>query len=173
MSILPIAVIGAGPVGLAAAAHLAERGLPFVVLEAGDRAGSSVREWGHVRLFSPWRYDIDPAAAKLLADAGWNRPDDDRLPTGAELADDYLQPLADLPDRHQDYDDARPPHVNQQALGGQTQAAHHLVDRPIERVEDPEPGQSVGHVGDNRRDVGRRAVEADAASRSIQQQRQS
>jgi len=97
MSTLPIAVIGAGPVGLAAAAHLAERGLPFVVLEAGDRPGSSVREWGHVRLFSPWRYDIDPAAAKLLADAGWNRPDDDRLPTGAELADEYLRPLAELP----------------------------------------------------------------------------
>ena len=96
MSTLPIAVIGAGPVGLAAAAHLAERGLPFVVLEAGGRPGSSVREWGHVRLFSPWRYDIDPAAAKLLADAGWSRPDDGRLPTGAELADEYLRPLAEL-----------------------------------------------------------------------------
>jgi len=97
MSILPIAVIGAGPVGLAAAAHLAERGLPFVVLEAGDRAGAAVREWGHVRLFSPWRYNIDAAAAKLLADAGWQRPDDDHLPTGAQIADDYLRPLADLP----------------------------------------------------------------------------
>jgi thioredoxin reductase len=97
MSTLPIAVIGAGPVGLAAAAHLAERGLPFIVLEAGDRPATAVREWGHVRLFSPWRYNIDTAAAKLLADAGWQRPDDDRLPTGAQLADDYLQPLAELP----------------------------------------------------------------------------
>ncbi|GAA0495846.1 flavoprotein [Paractinoplanes deccanensis] len=94
---LPVVIIGAGPVGLAAAAHLAERGLPFVVLEAGDRPAAAIREWGHVRLFSPWRYNIDTAAAKLLADAGWNRPDDDRLPTGAQLADDYLQPLADLP----------------------------------------------------------------------------
>nr|WP_296069135.1 FAD-dependent oxidoreductase [uncultured Actinoplanes sp.] len=94
---LPIAVIGAGPVGLAAAAHLADRGLPFVLLEAGGEPGSAVRAWGHVRLFSPWRYDIDPAAGRLLADAGWVRPDDDRLPTGAQLADDYLQPLADLP----------------------------------------------------------------------------
>ena len=93
----PVAVIGAGPVGLAAAAHLAERGLPFLVLEAGDRPASAVREWGHVRLFSPWRYNIDSAAAKLLADAGWTRPDDDHLPTGAQLADDYLQPLAALP----------------------------------------------------------------------------
>ncbi|WP_433305049.1 FAD-dependent oxidoreductase [Actinoplanes sp. CA-030573] len=94
---LPIAVIGGGPVGLAAAAHLAERGLPFLVLEAGDTPAAAVREWGHVRLFSPWRYNIDPAAAKLLADAGWQRPDDEQLPTGAQLARDYLQPLAELP----------------------------------------------------------------------------
>jgi thioredoxin reductase len=94
---LPIAVIGAGPVGLAAGAHLAARGLPFLVLEAGLGPAATVRAWGHVRLFSPWRYNVDPAAAKLLADAGWVRPDDDRLPTGAELADEYLRPLADLP----------------------------------------------------------------------------
>ncbi|GAA4955543.1 NAD(P)-binding domain-containing protein [Actinoplanes utahensis] len=94
---LPIAVIGAGPVGLAAAAHLTERGLPFVVLEAGEGPAAAVRQWGHVRLFSPWRFNIDPAAARLLTDAGWVRPDDDKLPTGAQLAADYLQPLADLP----------------------------------------------------------------------------
>ena len=94
---LPIVVIGAGPVGLSAAAHLAERGLKFLVLEAGDGPAAAVREWGHVRLFSPWRYNVDPAAARLLTDAGWVRPDDDQLPTGGELAADYLQPFADLP----------------------------------------------------------------------------
>ncbi|MBB2946561.1 thioredoxin reductase [Actinoplanes lutulentus] len=94
---LPVVVIGAGPVGLAAAAHLAERGLPFLVLEAGDNPAAAVRAWGHVRLFSPWRYDIDPAAARLLEHSGWIRPGDDKLPTGAQLAADYLQPLADLP----------------------------------------------------------------------------
>jgi thioredoxin reductase len=94
---LPVVVIGAGPVGLAAAAQLTERGLPFQVLEAGDGPAAAVRAWGHVRLFSPWRYDIDPAAARLLENADWVRPDDDKLPTGAELAADYLQPLADLP----------------------------------------------------------------------------
>ena len=93
----PVVVIGAGPVGLAAAAHLAERGISFTVLEAGDTPAAAVRQWGHIRIFSPWRYDIDAAAARLLSDAGWIRPDDDKLPTGAQLADDYLQPLADLP----------------------------------------------------------------------------
>ena len=48
---LPVAVIGAGPIGLAAAAHLAERGLDVVVIEAGDDIAASVRAWGHVRLF--------------------------------------------------------------------------------------------------------------------------
>ncbi|WP_018831421.1 FAD-dependent oxidoreductase [Salinispora tropica] len=94
---LPVVVIGAGPVGLSAAAHLHERGLPFLVLEAGDTAGAAVRQWGHVRVFSPWRYDIDPAARRLLEDADWVAPDLDALPTGAELSAEYLQPLAELP----------------------------------------------------------------------------
>jgi thioredoxin reductase len=94
---LPVVVIGAGPVGLAAAAHLADRGLPFLVLEAGERPAAALHEWGHVRLFSPWRYNIDAAARRLLLDAGWVDPDADVLPTGAQLADDYLQPLAELP----------------------------------------------------------------------------
>jgi thioredoxin reductase len=94
----PVVVVGAGPVGLAAAARLHERGIAFTVLEAGDGPGAAVRRWGHVRLFSPWRFNIDPAAARLLGDAGWVRPDDDKLPTGAQIADDYLQPLADLPE---------------------------------------------------------------------------
>ncbi|MER7006021.1 FAD-dependent oxidoreductase [Dactylosporangium sp. NPDC000555] len=116
---LPVVVIGAGPVGLAAAAHLTERGLPFTVLEAGDRPAASVRQWGHVRLFSPWRYNTDAAARRLLADAGWVEPDPEVLPTGAQLADEYLQPLADLP--------ALKPHVR---YGARVQAVTRLgVDR--------------------------------------------
>jgi hypothetical protein len=94
---LPVVVIGAGPVGLAAAAHLAQRGIPFTVLEAGDAPATAVRQWGHVRLFSPWRYNIDQAARRLLREAGWVEPDAEILPTGGQLAADYLQPLAELP----------------------------------------------------------------------------
>ena len=90
----PVMVIGAGPVGLAAAAELLARDLPVLVLEKGDRAGAAVSEWGHVRLFSMWRDLIDPAAEKLLVTTGWQRPNDDDYPTGREWIDSYLAPLA-------------------------------------------------------------------------------
>jgi NADPH-dependent 2,4-dienoyl-CoA reductase/sulfur reductase-like enzyme len=93
----PVAVIGAGPVGLAAAAHLAERGMEFIVLEAGDLPGAAIESWGHVQLFSPWRFDVDSAARRLLETDGWIAPEPDELPTGAELIDAYLAPLAKLP----------------------------------------------------------------------------
>jgi thioredoxin reductase len=89
-----VAIIGAGPVGLAAAAHVLERGLRPIVLEAGATAGHSVRQWGHVQLFSPWEYNIDRAAARLLAPTGWNSPEPDQYPTGAALFERYLEPLA-------------------------------------------------------------------------------
>jgi thioredoxin reductase len=89
-----VAVIGAGPVGLAAAAHLLDRGITPIVLEAGPKPASSMREWSHVRLFSPWRYNIDKAAKALLAPTGWNSPDPDTYPTAAEMLEQYLEPLA-------------------------------------------------------------------------------
>ncbi|WP_326648150.1 NAD(P)-binding domain-containing protein [Streptomyces sp. NBC_01750] len=92
---LPTVVIGAGPIGLAAAAHLVERGIEPLVLEAGDGAGSAVREWSHVRLFSTWAELVDPAAEKLLAPTGWTAPDGATYPTGGDWAAQYLQPLAD------------------------------------------------------------------------------
>lgn len=93
-AVLPVVVIGAGPVGLAAAVHLTERGLTPLVLEAGEAIGSAIREWGHTRLFSPWRYNVDAAAARLLETEGWTAPDPEDLPTGAELVEQYLEPLA-------------------------------------------------------------------------------
>lgn len=82
---------------MAAAAQLATRGIDFVVLEAGDQVASSVAQWGHVRLFSPWRFNIDGTARALLAAQGWTAPDPDQLPAGAELIEHYLAPLTAHP----------------------------------------------------------------------------
>lgn len=98
LSSLPIAVIGASPVGLAAAAHLLDRGLEPLVFERGATAGASVANWAHVRLFSPWEYNVDAAARRLLEASGWTMPDPDHLPTGGELVSDYLAPLARHPE---------------------------------------------------------------------------
>lgn len=95
---LPVAIIGAGPIGLAAAAELLARGLQPVILEAAPTIAAAPRAWGHVKMFSPWRYNIDRAAASLLEASGWAAPDPERYPTGAELIRDYLAPLAALPD---------------------------------------------------------------------------
>jgi hypothetical protein len=57
-------------------------------------AGTSVRQWQQLRLFSPWRELVDPAADKLQAPTGWSTPEPDRCLTGAKWAERYLQPLA-------------------------------------------------------------------------------
>ena len=94
---LPVAIVGAGPVGLTAAAHLLSRQQPFVVLEAGTEAGAAIRQWGHVTMFSPWRYTADRVARRLLESHGWQAPPDEVLPTGNDLVDHYVAPLAKLP----------------------------------------------------------------------------
>ena len=93
MTDLPVVVVGAGPQGLAAAAHLLERGDNPLVLEAGDAAAAAVRQWAHVRLFSSWGELVDPAAARLLAAGGWVAPTEG-YPTGGEWVEGYLAPLA-------------------------------------------------------------------------------
>ncbi|CAI8707028.1 FAD-dependent oxidoreductase [Pseudomonas serbica] len=93
---LPVAIIGAGPVGLAAAAHLLARGLTPLILEAGPKAGSSIEKWAHVKMFSPWQFNVDKEAAKLLLADGWTPPPESEYPTGRELLDCFVRPLADL-----------------------------------------------------------------------------
>ncbi|NNM73872.1 FAD-dependent oxidoreductase [Enterovirga aerilata] len=95
---LPVAVVGAGPVGLAAAAHLIERGLPVKVYEAGPSVAANVRDWGHVRLFSPWEFNVDPVARAILMRHGWQEPPADVYPTGQDLVDAYLAPLSETPE---------------------------------------------------------------------------
>jgi thioredoxin reductase len=97
LATLPVVIIGAGPIGLAAAANLVERDLDFTIVESGSAVASAVAQWGHTRLFSPWRHLIDPASRRLLDAAGWTPPaDEGAAPTGRELLDEYLAPLANL-----------------------------------------------------------------------------
>jgi hypothetical protein len=97
LSALPVAIIGGGPVGLAAASHLVTRGVAVKLYEAGDAIGAHVRDWGHVRLFSPWGFNTDAAATSILREHGWQAPTASVLPTGHDLYAAYLQPLAETP----------------------------------------------------------------------------
>jgi thioredoxin reductase len=93
-STLPVAVIGAGPVGLAAAANLVERGIPVRVYESGATVGANLREWAHVRIFTTWEQSVDPVSRRLLEADGWSIPQANALPTGGDLVDRYLAPLS-------------------------------------------------------------------------------
>lgn len=93
----PVAVIGAGPAGLAAAAHLSTRETPFIVFEAGSSVGDNLAGYAHVRLFSPWQFNVDRAARALLDAQGWSAPDNSKLPTAGELVNEYLIPLSRHP----------------------------------------------------------------------------
>jgi hypothetical protein len=95
---LPVVIIGAGPVGLAAAAHVRSRALTPLVLEAGDAVGAGIRRWQHVRMFSPWKFNVDSAAVAILSRHGWTVPDGNSYPTGRDVIARYLQPLAETPE---------------------------------------------------------------------------
>jgi cation diffusion facilitator CzcD-associated flavoprotein CzcO len=92
-----VAVIGAGPIGLAAACHLLARGEQPLVLEAGDGPGHAVRQWSHVGMFSPWELNTDKEAVKLLRAHGWRHPQAGKFPTSRDLVVQYLEPLARVP----------------------------------------------------------------------------
>jgi thioredoxin reductase len=91
---LPVVIVGAGPIGLAAAAHVLSRNLTPLVFERGAAVGAGIRRWGHVRMFSPWKANVDTATAAILERYGWSIPDGDACPTGDDLVNDYLEPLA-------------------------------------------------------------------------------
>jgi thioredoxin reductase len=75
-----VIVVGAGPIGLAAALGARDRGFDVTVLEAED-VGASLRRWGATRFFTPQRMNFPGL-------------DGDDLLTGAELVERVLVPAA-------------------------------------------------------------------------------
>jgi 2-polyprenyl-6-methoxyphenol hydroxylase-like FAD-dependent oxidoreductase len=154
-----VAILGGGPVGLAAAAHVLERGMEPVVLEAGPDVAHAVRQWGHVRMFSPWEYNVDRAAERLLDAVGWNKPHPDHYPTGAELVEQYLEPLATrtaLKDRQKQEEPREDQHQIDQPHD-HTVHRSAVVARRRAQQETDEGGDAHGHEPDGERDA--RAVE--------------
>lgn len=98
MTTLPVAIIGGGPVGLSAVAHLLDRGETPILFEAGETVGANIRQWGHVRMFSPWEFNVDTASVSLLENHDWQMPPKDELPTGNDLYDLYMRPFTELPE---------------------------------------------------------------------------
>ena len=94
---LPVAIIGGGPIGLATAAHLKKSNQPFILFETGKQIGANILKWSHVKLFSPWEFNIDKVAETLLREAQITIPDKEYVPYGREIINDYLKPLANLP----------------------------------------------------------------------------
>lgn len=130
---LPVAIIGGGPAGLAAAAHLVQYNQPFILFESGAALGTHFLEYGHVRLFSTWRYNIDAASKKLFERHGLALPDPERLPYGKEIAEQYLQPLGKLPELEPFIHlNSRVVHLQRQGLDKMTTA--NREEKPFELV---------------------------------------
>ena len=79
-------IIGGGQAGLAAGYHLAKQGVPFLILDAGERIGDSWRNrWDSLRLFTPAHFNGLPGM--LFPAPKWS------FPTKDEFAD-YLEAYA-------------------------------------------------------------------------------
>lgn len=148
---LPIAIIGGGPVGLAAAAHLVARNLPVKLYEAGPVVGTNMRDWGHVRVFTPWRYCVDAASTTLLERQGWRLPPADDFPTGGEIVTSYLEPLA-----------ATPELADIIETGARVTAiSRHGIDKVVSRDRAERPFVlAVKTAGGVRRDLARAVIDA-------------
>ncbi len=93
-----VAILGAGPIGLDAALACSDAGWSHTIYEADARVGAHVRAWQHAAMFTPWSLNVSPRMRSHLEDAGWDVPDGDTAPSGAELIADLIEPLGALPE---------------------------------------------------------------------------
>ena len=92
-----LCIIGGGPVGIETALAFANGGAYHVtLLERGNTFASNVSNWGHVRLFSPWAYNMSTLGRTVLPTV----PDESVFPTGAELRSQYLAHLWEHLNKH-------------------------------------------------------------------------
>jgi thioredoxin reductase len=124
-----VLVIGAGPMGIAAAIGAADRGADVTVLER-DSVGASLRTWGPTRFFSPLHMNVSPRMRELL---GEDMPDGDALLTGPEYVDRVLLPLTErAPLRGRVRTGARVVAVGRRGLTRTDYAGHPLrAERPF------------------------------------------
>ena len=94
-----LAIIGAGPIGLEAAAWAASLNWDFVLFEKAV-PGHHIRQWEQVRLFSPFRMNHSSWGIGLVSRAYPERPlpPEEAYLTGHEFIQQYLEPLAGLPE---------------------------------------------------------------------------
>ncbi len=148
---LPVAVIGAGAIGLAAAAHLVQWGETPLVFEMADGVAGNVSQWRHVRVFSPWQYNMDKASVALLEKTDWKAPDPNYLATGGELIDEYLTPLANTPDLKPHI------HTNAKVVG----ISRHRIDKMKDAGRDAAPFVlQVEENGKSKRYLARAVIDA-------------
>ncbi len=93
---LRVAVLGAGPIGLEAALYASALKLPVKVYERGQ-IGTHVRQWGHVRLFSPFGMNRTTLGVATIRRESpqYEFPADSECITGREHLKAYLEPLAE------------------------------------------------------------------------------
>lgn len=90
-----VVVVGAGPVGIAAALGAEARGHEVTLLEAAPVVGASLRRWGATRFFTPLRMNLPEALlARLPSLVRGDPPSPEALLTGPEMAERVLAPLA-------------------------------------------------------------------------------
>jgi thioredoxin reductase len=87
-----VAVLGAGPTGLEAALAAHERGWDVTLYEQAPHVAGHIRDWSHVRMFTPWAMNLSPRVTAALGVPG------SECPTGEAFAAHLDRVAALLPE---------------------------------------------------------------------------